>query len=98
MWFLVEGLEIDAVRAPAKPDSVIKKLLSRIIKVDENYLKQCLIKSKSIDSRRSKPYIVYSVFVESEIDIAVGKAGLKISSVDIETSLSTSSFAVFCAS
>ena len=85
MWFLVEGLEIDAVRAPANPDSVIKKLLSRIIKVDEKYLKQCLIKSKSIDSRRSKPYIVYSVFVESEIDIAVGKAGLKISSVDIET-------------
>ena len=78
MWFLVEGLEADAVRIGAEPDRMIKKLLCRVLRIDETSVKQCLIKSKSIDSRRSKPQIVYSVFAESDLNLAGYRTGLKI--------------------
>ena len=81
MFFLISGLEIKAVTAPADVDGSIRKYIEKILKLPQNSLQQCLIKSKSIDSRSTQPQINYSVFVETEIDLTKRKSFLKISAV-----------------
>lgn len=82
MWFLAEGFEIDALKAGQEPDKSVGKWLVKALRLEENDILQWLIKSKSIDSRRSKPNIVYSVFVESNKNLAEVKSPCKITAVD----------------
>ena len=81
MFFLIDGLEIDAVSAPENVDGIVESYLHKLLKLPEKSLLKCLIKSKSIDSRRAKPQIIYSVIVETEIDLMSVKTPLKISAV-----------------
>ena len=83
MWFLVEGIELDALRVGKDADKTIAGVLCRILALKNENIINCLIKSKSIDSRRSKPQLVYSLFVESVIDLAKCRTSLKITPVSL---------------
>lgn len=82
MYFLIEGLEIAAVKASANIDENISRVLCKALRINEKDIVKCLIKSKSIDSRRSTPHIVYSVFAESGKDLASCRSPLKISKIE----------------
>lgn len=82
MWFIVDGAEIDAVRIKQNPDGKAVRILAEKLHIDTASLKNVLIKSKSIDSRRSTPQIVYSFFVESEIDLTSVRTMLKVTAVE----------------
>ncbi len=83
MWFLVEGIELDALRVGKDADKTLAGVLCRILALKNENIINCLIKSKSIDSRRSKPQLVYSLFVESVIDLAKCRTSLKITPVSL---------------
>lgn len=84
MFFLIEGLEVNAVTAPKDADSRIRAYSEKVLGLQKNDLHQCLIKSKSIDSRRSKPQLVYSLIVETDIDLTCRKSSFKISRITEE--------------
>ena len=82
MYFLIEGVEIDAVRATADDDVNVRRILCKSLHVNNEDIVRCLIKSKSIDSRRSTPHIVYSVFAEFAEDLSGCKTSLKITPIE----------------
>ena len=51
MFFLISGLEIKAVTAPADVDGSIRKYIEKILKLPQNSLQQCLIKLKTLHLR-----------------------------------------------
>lgn len=82
MWFQADGLEVDAVRAGQDPDRIVCRYLCKNLGVRESDITRCIIKSKSIDSRRGLPQIVYSLFVESKLDLAGLRTKIRVEIVD----------------
>ena len=85
MYFLLDGLEVDASRAGSNIDLQIGMLVCRILHIEPEKILNWRIKSKSIDSRR-KVHIVYSVVVESNADLSLlkVKTPLRISVISAE--------------
>lgn len=83
MWFQADGLEIDVLTVKQDPDSCVKDVLCRVLKLENTDISKCLIRGKSIDSRRS-PKFVYSLFVETAVDLSKLRSPLKISASNEE--------------
>ena len=85
MYFQIDGLELDAVRVKGDADKFVFKRLATLLGCELQDFSECLIKNKSIDSRRSKVQIVYSLFVKSQLDLASKKSSVKITPVSSDT-------------